>query len=71
MTDIFEAFPELVFDRELDKKYENIADSRVFVKSTEEYKMHAMRIASLMMADGKTFVDRYWDYYKEFFDIHN
>ena len=62
-TDIFEAFSEMVFDRELVKKYENIADSRVLVKSAEEYKMHAMKIASLMMADWKTFVDRNWEHY--------
>ena len=71
MTDIFEAFSEMVFERELCKKYENIADSRVLVKQAEEYKRHAMRIASLMMADGKTFVGRDWEHYQEFFDSHD
>ena len=70
-TDIFEAFSEMVFNRELLKKYENIADSRVLVKSAEEYKTHAMKIASIMMADGKTFVDRNWEHYNEFFNVHD
>ena len=71
MTDIFEAFSEMVFERELCKKYENIADSKVLVKQAEEYNRHAMRIASLMMADGKTFVGRDWEHYQEFFNIHD